>query len=65
MGLVSSWTQDLALFPEGKAFLRVLGALFQVPDPPLSLPTPPDWSSVVSAVWMWLSNHRWDTVMRF
>lgn len=25
----------------------------------------PDWSSVVSAAWMWLSNQRWATVILF
>lgn len=38
----------------------------QAPSIPTWAPSPsPDWSSVVSASWIWLSNHMWATVMRF
>ena len=33
--------------------------------PPVWALPSPDWSSVVSASWIWLSNHMWATVMRF
>lgn len=37
----------------------------QTPSVPAGAPPSPDWSSVVSASWIWLSNHMWATVMRF
>lgn len=37
----------------------------QAPSVPGWAPPSPDWSSVVSASWIWLSNHMWATVMRF
>lgn len=37
----------------------------QTPLVPAGAPPSPDWSSVVSASWIWLSNHMWATVMRF